>query len=626
MKCRVKIYVLLVWSLLVPLTTMAQDFILQGCYWQCPGAESIEIDSSNLQFWTNRIKGQAPELGYEGFTYFFLPGIFHTPEASFKEMARQLDLNGVKIIADVWLDQYNENQDSTYNTDLTAVEYLHHQTGISNFKLSSKDELNANQCADLISQLNQLMPGTPLIGATHTIEASTQDLAGWWQEVNQLLSEEVHQETDIRIYDHSLREELRIACTDDTYDVRNIYQSGLRDGTGFSGFNLISMVNAPEYRNQNTIEGDFDDLNTDPLLAYAYILTNNQVGLPAVFYADYYGELSESESHLGKAPLQEDINQLLSAHRKYIHQSTSVEYLNAHNSERKNLVLSAGDADAVSKVLIYQLDGKNTPASEDGQIRDVLVAINFSDSPVNLIQEINMANVGPDDIFTDILGRSNTPRSSIKEQADIPNSVFLNIPARNYSIWVKGKATQIVSALIDLEVNAYEDFVEINWEVPEERGIQAYEIQRSINGEAFETIAELESLASWNESAAYLFADESLPYNTDLYYRIKLISEDDKFEYSPVEKTKIVKEQVDIEFVTDESGIYHAIRFSSNYEDQGKLILFNSEGHQVWAELYQIEKGRYTKEINLNELPVGVYFAQFSTNKEKEWNKRLVKL
>ncbi|MEZ4763472.1 MAG: hypothetical protein R3C26_09825 [Calditrichia bacterium] len=47
-------------------------------------------------------------------------------------------------------------------------------------------------------------------------------------------------------------------------------------------------------------------------MSYAYILTNNQIGLPTVFYTDYY--------HRG---IKDEIDELISIHKAHIAGATS---------------------------------------------------------------------------------------------------------------------------------------------------------------------------------------------------------------------------------------------------------------------------------------------------------------
>ena len=192
------------------------------------------------------------------------------------------------------------------------------------------------------------------------------------------------------------------------------------------------------------------------------------------FYADYFGMESEADLYLDKAPLKEAIDQLIKTNKQYIYNSTSVEYLNHINTERASKYFSSEDGVDATRCLIYQIDGSNTPAGLAHQPKgrkDVLVAINFSDDTLKILQEINLSNVEANDIFTDILGFSNSPKMKITEDSvlQIPNAVYIELPPKAYSIWVQGNESPVLAEFIEFSAEAYEDFIEISWEIPSEK-------------------------------------------------------------------------------------------------------------------------------------------------------------
>lgn len=91
------------------------------------------------------------------------------------------------------------------------------------------------------------------------------------------------------------------------------------------------------------------------------------------------------------------------------------------------------------------------------------------------------------------------------------------------------------SDLVRLSVDKIEDAVELFWEAPDEQTISSYEIQRSANGELFESIAFFESIGEAGIGGAYLYLDESRFTNDIAYYRIKLLISNGQHEYSSVQ-------------------------------------------------------------------------------------------
>ena len=421
---------------------------------------------------------------------------------------------------------------------------------------------------------------------------------------------------------------LRQACNDPGYDVRNVFEYSLRDATSLSGFNVITYVNSPNHRNQNGEAGDEDDWIYEPLLAYAYTLTNNQVGLPSVFYADYFGSESEADLYLEKAPLKEAIDQLMRTHQQYIFNSTNIEYLNAHNSDKASIYLSEAEGAGPSSTLVYQLDGSNTPAglAKKGH-KDVIVAINFSQDTLKLIQEINTSNISEHDYFSDILGLSNHPKTEIvvDSKHEIVHAIYIELPPRAYSIWVQGNEQPVIAEFISFQADAYEDFVELSWEIPSEKTIKGYEVQRSSDGGSFEQIGWLDADHFTEAGASYLFIDKDFNPISELHYRIKLVDAEGHIEYSQTEQIQVREQILNFEITEGQNANTRTIKVTSNTEDMAQLDIFDAEGKRVLHKSYAIHKGTTSKEINLEPLPKGVYILNYSTRNKKNWTERLVK-
>ena len=147
--------------------------------------------------------------------------------------------------------------------------------------------------------------------------------------------------------------------------MRNIYLGSLRDAVGLSGFNVVTFLNNHDFRTADP--NAFDALAQAHVpLAYAYLLTNNQLGVPTVFYPDYYGYPAQNFTDPAGTPLysypyhpanlrayRAEIDQLIGLLQTYIQGATGVDYLNKSGSGYSGS-WAAGQA---SKTLFYQLNG-----------------------------------------------------------------------------------------------------------------------------------------------------------------------------------------------------------------------------------------------------------------------------
>lgn len=619
--------VLFSFCLMMSLRMYSQDFILQGCYWDCPDDASAEIDPASFNFWVEKVKGQAPALSHAGFSYVWLPAFYTGQEEQVKQLVEALQQSGMNAVTDVAFYKSAGGGDSL-RFPLQQIHRMRQYLKVEGLRLIADREIETQALAELLKKLQAEKKLPSLLSVRTQEKTSPQRLAAFINALEKQLPESISNELDTRVFDYPLREALRRATSKADYDVRQIFEAGIRDVTALSGFKIITFVNSPEFYNPNGKAGDADDLIKSPLLAYAYLLLNNQLGLPAVFYGDYFGPDSEIEYFMDQPALKEDIDQLIKTHRQFIYRSTSVEYLNQKGSQREAVYLSEAEGAGPDRALILQFDGNNTPAGRAAQGgKDVLAVINFADTTLQVVQEINMSNVAAGDHFTDILGRSETPIAYVGSDSahQVPNSVFLEVPPRSYSVWVQGRAEKVITSSIDFSAERLEDYVELSWEVPEENRIEGYQLERSINGDQFQSIGWIAAMGSAQQSAAYLFIDENIFPNENLYYRVKVVSTDGHFEYSPVEEVLIPGEQWEFKILSEQESIRN-IQIMSNFTAEMELSIFNAEGERIFSSRQNLKPGINQTRVDLSAYPRGVYFIKFTTKKNKQWTQRIVNL
>lgn len=301
--------------------------------------------------------------------------------------------------------------------------------GIRGLRMDAIKHFTPSFVGDLLDYLhdNGIDPGL-VVGEWYGTNAN--ELKGWVNNVLSNMDSDTKSAIQPRIFDFLLRDNLRQACDVPNYDVRHTYNENLR-AKGLSGFNVVTFINNHDFRRPvNAAATSFDMLiKNNPMLAYAFILSNNQVGIPTVFYPDYYGyQPAKFDYHpSGISPMKDRINQMIKAHKQYIFGATSVDYLNRFGSPYGNVSYFSGSA---NKTMIYQLSGGNAG-------KEVIVAINFSDQPLRVDHQIKPMAQGTR--FTDVFGNSAYPYAVVDGQ----NRIYVDLPAHSYSVWVQGEVPVI---------------------------------------------------------------------------------------------------------------------------------------------------------------------------------------
>ncbi|MBI1193375.1 MAG: hypothetical protein GC205_09385 [Bacteroidetes bacterium] len=243
-------------------------------------------------------------------------------------------------------------------------------------------------------------------------------LKTWTDQANAGMDADTRANIQIRAFDFALRESLKQACDAFGYDARNVFQSGMVDAAGSSGFDAVTFVNNHDFRYPG------QEVANDPDLAYAYILTNNRVGLPCVFYPDYF-QSGEQRFRL---------NGLMDVQRKYIAGSPFVDYLNRFGSFYSGNYLSG----FANTSLIYQLHGG--PSG-----RSVVVVINFAGETLRVDHTLNTSAVPIGDTLTDIFGVSPNAYAIVNGASQ----AYFEVPARSFGVWVQGDLTDDLIPLVD---------------------------------------------------------------------------------------------------------------------------------------------------------------------------------
>lgn len=333
---------------------------------------------------------------------------------SFKPNGNPTQLSGDQD--GMWFfNDYDQDNPATRDSLFAFTKWMFDEVGIGGIRADAIKHFKPEFMGDLMDYLHDegIRPGL-VVGEFFDSNAGT--LKNWVDNATNSMDPDTKADIDLRIFDFSLRQALKDACDAFGYDVRNVFNSGLVDAAGGSPFQSVTFTDNHDTDHQGNA------IVNDPLLANAYILTNNQVGMPTVFYKDYY-----EPSYLKPA-----IDGLIEVQQKYITGATSRSYLNAFNSGfAANFVEGSS-----SSSLIYQL-------SDATSGREVIVAINFAGTRLKVDQTINTANVSQGTEFTDIFGTSAFAKADVNGS----NQIYIDLPPRSFSVWVEGDLTNDLISL-----------------------------------------------------------------------------------------------------------------------------------------------------------------------------------
>ncbi|MEN0002647.1 MAG: alpha-amylase family glycosyl hydrolase [Bacteroidota bacterium] len=499
------------------------------------------------------------------------------------------------------VDQFQASTQSIYNA---WSSWLWNDVGIRGYRMDAVKHFPPQFVGDLMNYLvgQGITPGM-VVGEHFTVSAGV--LKGWVDQVENAMSASTKQVVNMRAFDFELRAALEAACDAFGYDVRNVFNSGMVDAAGASGFQSVTFVNNHDYRGSNEL------VDNDPILAYAYILLNNQVGLPCVFYPDYYG-VTLPNHNAPPANLSAEINQLISIQNQHIAGASKRDYLSRFGTPYTQNFTSGG----ASTTLFFQL-------SRGAGGKDVLVAINFAGESLEMAHTVNTGldfSLSPGSELTELTGNSTTSLLTV----DGGSFVNFQVPARSYAVWVESNNIVLPVELLAFNAKADGNTVNLSWESAAEPDLAGYELQRSTDGKSFEKIDWVTARGSANSGDNYAYTDRLDRPKGVYYYRLKAIDDDGAFEYSPIQASSFTATPEKLSIFPNPAKESVTITFEDAAESSATLQVINSTGEQLYAQAFSTIEG--TNQLILETLayPAGVYFIRIIAESGQSWTTRLV--
>lgn len=493
---------------------------------------------------------------------------------------------------------YDQNQVDTKNKLFDWSTWLYGNVGMRGFRMDAVKHFNPSFIGELMNHLNGQGINPGLVVGEY-FDGNAFLLKNWVDEVQSAMNPSALSSINMRVFDFALRNALKAACDQFGYDARQVFNSGVVDGVGGSGFNTVTFVNNHDFRGPN------EPLQNDPMLAYAYILTNNRVGLPSVFYPDYYGVT------IPNAPtqtLKSQIDALMEVHQQHIFGAPNVDYLSRINTPYTGNYTGGFP----NTSLIYQISGGASG-------REVIVAINFAGEPLQVEHGINTSVLGPGDVLEDVIGNSVAATVTVSNN----NTIDIQLPPRSYTVFVEGQAPLPVE-LLDFRAIAAAEAVQLSWQVAHEEALEGYELQRALDGQHFRTLhwqaAQGLNLASFS----YGYKDEQVKPGQALYYRLRMLDMDGSEDYSPVRVVQLAGKDASVRVQPNPVRERSWLEWQSVGAGEARIAVYNLLGELILEYQLNINRGEQRFELDLSGQPDGLYLIRLDSD-DTNWSGELLK-
>lgn len=169
--------------------------------------------------------------------------------------------------------------------------------------------------------------------------------------------------------------------------------------------------------------------------------------------------------------------------------------------------------------------------------------------------------------------------------------------------------------LLDFSANTKESHIQLEWSTATEINNDGFEVQRSIDGENFETIAWVDGNGNTTIIQSYQYDDYEAKSGVN-YYRLKQVDFDGEFEYTDIVSAKLRSiDGISISNLRPNPANESVfIDIQSNESSTGKITVYNHMGQKVALINSSLEKGENTIKIETAHLPSGAYFVAIESN------------
>lgn len=154
--------------------------------------------------------------------------------------------------------------------------------------------------------------------------------------------------------------------------------------------------------------------------------------------------------------------------------------------------------------------------------------------------------------------------------------------------------------------------IRLDWSTATEINNDFFKVQRSMDGQIFEDIAQVDGVGTSSEEQNYQYFDGTYPSTNTLYYRLKQVDVSGATDFSPIAKVNLDGDKPDVQFFLYPNPAIQVAFVNAEIlgELQGEyhLTMVDVQGREIYAADLSADNNR--ARINIEGLPQGIYYYQ----------------
>lgn len=161
--------------------------------------------------------------------------------------------------------------------------------------------------------------------------------------------------------------------------------------------------------------------------------------------------------------------------------------------------------------------------------------------------------------------------------------------------------------------NSMTDMVRLHWETTNDFNVRQFEVERSIDGRSFMSIA---ILNKENNNPVYTF-DDKTAYTQNartIFYRLKLVGNNQETSYSNIEKVLLPNDHHALSITPNPVRDFMQVRYTTQLNQRIILTIYNTNGSMIKSYQLPAANGYHQQQVNVADLPKGMYYLKVSSD------------
>jgi trimeric autotransporter adhesin len=153
----------------------------------------------------------------------------------------------------------------------------------------------------------------------------------------------------------------------------------------------------------------------------------------------------------------------------------------------------------------------------------------------------------------------------------------------------------------------------LEWTVNDDAVVTSFEVERSADNLNFENIGTVTAKGNPGNEAVYNYTDlNAASYASTVYYRLKAKQQTGSYLYTNIIKINFAQKDVFVSIFPNPAKNKTTVQIDAKTDETAQLRLVDNTGRTVHLQIISIVKGKNNYELQLNEIPAGLYYIDIS--------------